>query len=143
MVTDAVFADLNQDKKQELLVVGEWMPILVFTIQGSKSINETDKYFDKNYQGWWNKLIVEDLNNDGKPELLLGNYGLNSQCKVSFKEPAELYFKDFDQNGTVDPILCTYVQGSHILILPGTNCWNNLLLSAKNSQAMIVMEMPP
>ncbi|NBB30857.1 VCBS repeat-containing protein [Cellulophaga sp. BC115SP] len=111
MVTDAAFVDLNQDKKQELLVVGEWMPISVFTIQGNKIENQTDKYFDKNYQGWWNKIIVEDLNGDGKPEILLGNQGLNSQCKVSFKEPAELYFKDFDQNGTVDPILCTYVQG--------------------------------
>jgi hypothetical protein len=26
------------------------------------------------------------------------------------KEPAEIYFKDFDDNGSVDPILCFYIQ---------------------------------
>jgi hypothetical protein len=40
-----------------------------------------------------------------------GNYGLNTQCKASEKEPAEMYYKDFDDNGSVDPMLCFYIQG--------------------------------
>jgi hypothetical protein len=35
---------------------------------------------------------------------------LNLQCKVSDKEPADLYYKDFDNNGTIDPIFCYYIQ---------------------------------
>ena len=42
---------------------------------------------------------------------MVGNLGLNAQCKVSDKEPAELFYKDFDDNGSVDPILCFYIQG--------------------------------
>lgn len=111
MVTDASFVDLNKDKKQELIVVGEWMPITVFEANGTSFTNKTEEYFEKKLSGWWNKLVVADLNNDGSPELLIGNLGLNSQCKVNDKQPAELYYKDFDDNGSIDPILCFYIQG--------------------------------
>jgi enediyne biosynthesis protein E4 len=111
MVTDAAWVDLNNDKKAELIVVGEFMPITVFGFNNGKMEDVTITYFDKKYSGLWNKLLVEDLNGDGKVDLVIGNLGLNSQLKASEKEPAELYFKDFDDNGSVDPILCFYNKG--------------------------------
>ena len=111
MITDAAWIDVNNDKKKDLIVVGEWMPVSVFVNDNGKLENKTKDYFDKEYSGWWNKLLVGDFNNDGKQDLVIGNQGLNSQCKVSDKEPAELYYKDFDNNGTMDPILCFYIQG--------------------------------
>jgi len=111
MVTDAALADLNGDQKDELIVVGEWMPIKVFANESGKLIDKTTAYFDKAYSGWWNKLLVDDLNNDGNPDLMVGNMGLNSQCKASDAEPAEMFYKDFDDNGSVDPIFCFYIQG--------------------------------
>ena len=111
MVTDAAWADLNADAKMELVIVGEWMPITVYTINNSKLKDVTAEYFSKRYNGWWNKLLVDDFNGDGKPDLMAGNLGLNSQCKVSESQPAELYYKDFDDNGSVDPMLCFYIQG--------------------------------
>jgi enediyne biosynthesis protein E4 len=71
----------------------------------------TTTYFDTQYRGLWNKLVVEDVNGDGKADLIVGNLGLNSQLKASDAEPAELYFKDFDDNGSVDPISCFYNKG--------------------------------
>ena len=110
MVTDAAWVDLNGDKKNDLIVVGEWMPISVFINNKGKLENKTKDYFDKEYSGWWNKIFIGDLNKDGKPEMVVGNTGLNTQCKATDKEPAELYYKDYDDNGSIDPILCFYIQ---------------------------------
>lgn len=111
MVTGAVSIDLNQDQYEDLIVVGEWMPVSVFVNVNGKLQPETEKYFGKEYRGWWNTITVGDFNKDGKPDLLAGNVGLNTQFSVTEQQPAEMYFKDFDSNGSVDPFFCFYIQG--------------------------------
>jgi enediyne biosynthesis protein E4 len=112
MVTDAVFTDLNGDKKNDLVVVGEWVPVTVFINENGKLADRTRDYFSKSYSGWWNKIVTGDFNRDGKTDLVIGNIGLNTQCKASDAEPVEMFYKDFDNNGSVDPILCSYIQGA-------------------------------
>jgi hypothetical protein len=110
MVTDAAWVDLNKDDRPDLVVVGEWMPVKVFENKNGKLTDATSEYFEHEYSGWWNCLQIADLNQDGRPDLIAGNYGRNIQCRVTEKEPAELFYKDFDDNGSVDPILCLYIQ---------------------------------
>ncbi|MDN3581630.1 VCBS repeat-containing protein [Mucilaginibacter flavus] len=110
MVTDAAWVDMNGDKKPDLVLAGEWMPVTVLINENGKLVDNTKAYFDKPNSGWWNKILVDDFNHDGHPDLLVGNQGLNTQCKASDKEPAEMYYKDFDDNGAVDPIFCFYIQ---------------------------------
>ncbi|WP_457288091.1 VCBS repeat-containing protein [Pedobacter sp. UYP24] len=111
MVTDAAVLDLNGDKKDDLILIGDWMPISIYINEAGKLKNRTKKYFERDYTGWWNTLKVEDMNGDGKPDLIIGNLGLNSQCHASEKESAELVYKDFDDNGAIDPILCLPIMG--------------------------------
>jgi len=111
MITDAVVVDINQDQQDDLVVVGEWMPVSVFINVKGKLQNQTDSYFDKRFSGWWNTIVVDDFNKDKKPDLLVGNVGLNTQFTVNDHQPVEMYFKDFDNNGSVDPFLCFYIQG--------------------------------
>ncbi|QDH77766.1 RNA-binding protein [Echinicola soli] len=113
MITDSALADLNMDGKPELLTVGEWMPVQVFTVGKGKLEEVTNQYFDKEYSGWWNAIHIDDLNGDQKPDLVLGNQGTNAQIHASDDEPASLIYKDFDQNGSLDPILCCYIQGEN------------------------------
>lgn len=111
MVTDADWHDLDGDGFPELIVSGLWMPISVFRIESGVLVNKTNDFFDKPYHGFWNAIHVNDLNGDGLPDIVAGNLGENSQLRVTGNQPAELYFKDFDNNGSVDPILCFYIQG--------------------------------
>jgi enediyne biosynthesis protein E4 len=110
MVTDAAWTDLDLDKQNELVIAGEWMPVMVFNKEGGKLVNVSDKYFEKKYSGWWNKMAVGDFNADGRPDLVIGNMGLNTQFSASEKEPLEMFYKDFDKNGSVDPIFSFYIQ---------------------------------
>jgi len=111
LVTDAAWTDLNNDQRPDLIVVGEWMPIKVFINEGSGLIDKSSDYFTPDYSGWWNTLLVEDMNQDGRPDLLVGNMGLNTQYQASEEEPVEVFYKDFDNNGSVDPIFSYYTQG--------------------------------
>jgi hypothetical protein len=111
MITDAIWLDVNNDQKNDLIVVGEWLPMSVFVNTNNTLQNETTNYFGKEYRGWWNKIETGDFNNDQKPDLIIGNVGTNFQLNASDKQPVEMYCKDFDKNGSVDPFLCSYIQG--------------------------------
>ncbi|MGY6520908.1 MAG: VCBS repeat-containing protein [Mongoliitalea sp.] len=111
MVKAAAVIDLNSDSKPDLIITGEYMPIEVFINQGNSFSIESDQYIDQPTQGWWSSIALADLNNNGKLDLIIGNFGLNSPFKPSPKEPLTLYFEDFDDNGSLDPILTSYIQG--------------------------------
>ncbi|WP_291961295.1 VCBS repeat-containing protein [Maribacter sp.] len=111
MVTDAVWADMDGDQQNDLIVVGEWMPISIYLNKSGKLINETHNFFNESLSGLWTSLHVTDLNKDGKPDIIAGNIGTNTQFKLSIERPAELYYSDFDHNGSIDPILNFYIDG--------------------------------
>ncbi|HEY8969170.1 MAG TPA: FG-GAP-like repeat-containing protein, partial [Puia sp.] len=111
MVTDALWIDLNKDGKPDLVTVGEWMPVKVYLNKAGRLEDASDKYIHFPSSGWWNRIAAADLDGDGSPDLVLGNQGLNNQFHASDKEPLTLYYKDFDNNGTIDPVFCYYIDG--------------------------------
>ncbi len=111
MVTDALWTDFNADGAQDLIILGEFMPVRVFQNSAGKLKEITDACGTSNSKGWWNSIKTADFDQDGDLDYILGNFGLNSQLKASQKEPVSLYAKDFDGNGSIDPILCSYIMG--------------------------------
>ncbi|HYC84872.1 MAG TPA: VCBS repeat-containing protein [Chryseosolibacter sp.] len=111
LVTDAVWIDINRDGQDDLIVVGEWMPITVLINDKGKFTNSSSRYVKQKTEGWWNVVIAEDFDNDGDQDLLAGNFGMNNQYRPSVSKPVSLYYSDFDQNGSIDPILNYYIQG--------------------------------
>lgn len=111
MLTDSGIADLDQDGKPELIVLGEAMAIQIFSFLDNQWKETTLDFFEKHEFGFWNDLTLADWDGDGMVEILAGNLGTNSQIKASSTEPAEILYKDFDGNGSIDAFLGYYIQG--------------------------------
>ncbi len=109
MVKSAVWADLNGDKKAELIIAGEWMPVKVFEYADGKMKDVSTTYGFDNTEGWWDKLVADDIDGDGDMDLIAGNLGENYKFQASMEKPFEVYAKDFDGNGTNDIFLAKHL----------------------------------
>jgi enediyne biosynthesis protein E4 len=127
LVTDAVVLDLDKDGWDDLVVVGEWMPVtLLSNKQGV--LQQTELQAGRpNTKGWWNRIAVGDLDNDGDMDLVLGNFGWNTQLKTSAKEPVTMVYGDFDQNEAIDPFLCYYIQGRSYPLVSRDEALNQMI----------------
>jgi hypothetical protein len=114
MVTDAEFADVNNDGWPDLIVVGEWMPVKIFINNKGKFGTAIDLPAST---GLWQSLYITDVNNDGKLDLLAGNWGHNSKLYAGKNGPLKLYVKDFDNNNSVEQIMCYTIDGKEYTFL--------------------------
>ena len=106
-VTSASFTDINNDGWADLIVTGEWMPLKIF-INHKGTFTETDI---PQSTGLWQTIYVTDVNGDGHPDILAGNWGHNSKLWAGKTSPLKLYVKDFDFNGTVEQIMTYNIDG--------------------------------
>lgn len=102
MVRDAVWTDLNDDNIDDLIVVGEWMPVTIFVAHGG-NLRKQGELPDSH--GWWTRIEMSDLDGDGDDDFVLGNWGENMKLQASKERPLKLYVNDFDGNGKNEPIL--------------------------------------
>ncbi|HEY0433238.1 MAG TPA: VCBS repeat-containing protein, partial [Chitinophagaceae bacterium] len=102
IVTSAAFSDLDHDGWPDLVVTGEWMPMKIF-------MNHKGTFVEADVPastGLWQTVHVADVNGDGAPDILAGNWGHNSKLWAGKTGPCKLYVKDFDNNGSMEQILC-------------------------------------
>jgi hypothetical protein len=108
MITDMAWADLENDGDPDMVIVGDWMPVKTFINEKGRFTDASDIFGLSGTEGWWHTVIAKDLNRDGKIDFVLGNHGLNSFFKASPSRPVTMFVNDFDLNGTVEQIICTY-----------------------------------
>jgi enediyne biosynthesis protein E4 len=111
MVTDAVFTDVDRDRRPDLVLVGDWMPVTVFRNAGGGRFTKLAVKGLEQSAGWWNRIVAADVTGDGRTDFVLGNMGLNGRLHASPTEPATMFVKDFDSNGSPDQIVACYEGG--------------------------------
>ena len=111
MVTAAIWQDINNDHYPELLIAGDWMSVMFFQNNKGKLEDISQKAGLQHLNGMWSSIAALDVNHDGNMDFILGNCGYNNQFKATATQPMTMYVADFDDNGTIDPVICYYIQG--------------------------------
>ena len=121
LVNDAVFTDFDTDGDLDLIVVGEWMPILFY-----ENVNNTfsEKHIPglSNNNGWFQTIKQADINQDGLTDYLIGNWGNNNKFHPSKENPLHLYADYFDENETFDIVLSTISKTGDLIPVRGKEC---------------------
>jgi len=107
IITSCAFADVNNDGWPDLVIAGEWMPLKIF-INHKGAFRESDI---GNSSGLWECLYVTDIDGDGHPDVLAGNWGHNSKLYAGKDGPLRLYVKDFDNNGSTEQVMTYSIGG--------------------------------
>jgi enediyne biosynthesis protein E4 len=118
IVNDALWTDIDQDGLQELVIASEWQSLRAFSWKGDQLTEFDTAYFKQAGSGWWNSILAHDFDEDGDEDLIVGNYGENSQLQVSASHPVTLYYDDYDKNGSVDPIITHYIGDKAYPLIP-------------------------
>ncbi|MCF2487542.1 VCBS repeat-containing protein [Dyadobacter sp. CY347] len=113
MVSSALWTDFDNDGYTDLLVAGEWMPVLFFKNKGGKLVNVTASTNLGNTSGWWNNIRGADMDNDGDTDYILGNMGTNTPFRASASEPLTVHSGDLDGSGLHQSLLSWYIQGKN------------------------------
>jgi hypothetical protein len=111
MVTDAAWFNFDGDGFPDLAIVGDWMPITIFSNDGKRLTKVENVKGIEGTEGLWNRIVPADLDGDNDLDFVLGNLGLNSKLKATSDQPLWLLVNDFDQNGSVEPIFAYEIQG--------------------------------
>ncbi|MFZ9661249.1 MAG: VCBS repeat-containing protein, partial [Chitinophagaceae bacterium] len=114
LACDAIFSDFNNDGWDDLIVVGEWMPVTF--LKNAKGVFKSLPEMEglSNQVGHWSSICSGDFDNDGDMDYAVGNMGLNSFYRASEKYPVKIYVKDFNQDGNVDAIPSIYLPTNYL-----------------------------
>jgi len=114
IINELIATDYDSDGWTDILAVGEWTGIGFLKNDKGSFINQTNLEDIANTKGWWFTIQETDINNDGLPDYLVGNSGLNIKFKASYKKPFKVFANDFDNNGTPDIVLSKEYNGQDV-----------------------------
>ncbi|MBU3741642.1 MAG: RNA-binding protein [Candidatus Kapabacteria bacterium] len=111
MNTSAAWADYDRDGDADLVVVGKWMTPRLFRNDRGTFVDVTSAVGLGGFQGWWTSVAAADIDADGDQDIVCGNLGENCRYPASPEAPIEIVCADFDDNGSLDPIMTYDVDG--------------------------------
>jgi hypothetical protein len=111
MITAAAWIDFDGDRRLDLVTAGEWLSIQFYRNDGKQLRNVTQSTGLPPLHGWWYSLATGDFDNDGRPDLVGGNLGLNYTYATSQNSRFGIYAADFSGSRTTDVVLTQEIDG--------------------------------
>jgi len=121
LVTSSSWIDFDNDGWEDLVIVGEWMPIKFYKNVKGVFKDVSEQQIQGNTSGWWFSIEKGDFDNDGDLDLVVGNLGKNYKYQASTQSPFKVYLNDFDSNETSDIVL-SYKKGETEFPVRGRQC---------------------
>ncbi|MEN8125185.1 MAG: VCBS repeat-containing protein [Bacteroidota bacterium] len=109
MVTNAIWVDVDNDDKKDLVIVSEWDTPKIYKNNGRRLAKIASSLDD--FYGLWNVVEAADLDNDGDMDFIFGNQGNNTLYRASQENPMKMWINDFDNNGTIEQIITRNING--------------------------------
>lgn len=108
MVSGATFSDLNGDGYPELLLATEWGRIRIFKNSKGHLEDHTPSTLFQGLHGNWNGIETGDFNNDGRPDIVATNDGLNDFHYSDKNDTKYLFHGDFHPDRDIEIIEAHY-----------------------------------
>lgn len=121
MITSALWLDIDDNGREDLILAGEWTPILAYLNTRDGFQVASNDFGFPDHTGWWYSMEMGDFDNDGDFDILVGNLGLNNKFHPNDKNPLHIFFNDFDDNGTKDIVLSKNYKGT-LVPVRGKEC---------------------
>ena len=121
MVNDAKTVDIDNDGDLDMVLVGEWMRITYLINDGDRYAFKIPPIPREHLTGLYSTVEVDDINNDGALDLILGNLGRNNKFKPSQSKPFYSFSADFDDDGTNDVVLAK-TENKRVVPIRGKQC---------------------
>jgi hypothetical protein len=121
IINDAIFTDYDGDGDDDLIIVGEWMPICFFE-------NKENQFYKKEIEnraginGWYQSITATDFDGDRDIDYLIGNWGANNKFHPTVKKPLHIYADYFDANASFDIALSKVSKTGDLLPVRGREC---------------------
>ncbi|HKQ40774.1 MAG TPA: VCBS repeat-containing protein [Verrucomicrobiae bacterium] len=104
LASGAVFSDLDADGSPELVIACDWGPVRVYRYNAGKWREVTADLGLDRFVGWWNSVTTGDFDNDGRLDIVAGNWGRNTKYQSFRSQPLRMAYGDLDGNGIVEPL---------------------------------------
>ncbi|MRI01478.1 hypothetical protein GH721_13120 [Kriegella sp. EG-1] len=121
LVSASCWVDFDNDGWEDLVLVGEWMPIKFFKNNNGIFKDVSAEFLPEKSNGWWFDIQKGDFDNDGDQDLVVGNLGKNYKYQAKVDAPFKVYLNDFDENNKPDIVL-SYQKGDTEFPLRGRQC---------------------
>lgn len=96
LVNSALWIDLDGDAKKDLVTVGEWGAPHIYYNKNGTLVSASAGVGLEEMKGWWNDIAGGDFDGDGKMDLLISNWGLNTPWSGSSTQSANWSYGEIE-----------------------------------------------